>query len=77
MRLHFKYSEIAEILDISIKTVEYHMRRALTFLRKHLLRFFMFFFIRVNGESSVLLYEGKKEQREKENVKQARLEFVS
>ena len=33
---NLKYSEIAEILDISIRTVEYHMRRALKFLRKHL-----------------------------------------
>jgi len=46
---HLKYSEIAEILDISIKTVEYQMRRAFKFLRKHLLRFFLFFFIFLLG----------------------------
>ena len=33
---HLKYPEIAEILDISIKTVEYHMGRAFKFLRKYL-----------------------------------------
>jgi len=32
----FKYSEIAEILEISIKTVEAHMGRAYKFLRKRL-----------------------------------------
>ena len=33
---HLKYPEIAETLDISIKTVEYHMGRAFKFLRKYL-----------------------------------------
>jgi RNA polymerase sigma-70 factor (ECF subfamily) len=46
---HLKYPEIAETLDISIKTVEYHMRRALKFLRKHLSRVFLFFFIFFSG----------------------------
>lgn len=46
---HLKYPEIADILDISIKTVEYHMRRALKFLRKHLSRFFPVFFIFLSG----------------------------
>jgi RNA polymerase sigma-70 factor (ECF subfamily) len=38
-----KYPEIAAALDISIKSVEYQMRRALKFLRKHLSRFYMIF----------------------------------
>ena len=46
---HLKYPEIAETLHISIKTVEDHMRRALKFLRKHLSRFFLFFFIFFSG----------------------------
>ena len=46
---NLKYPEIADILDISIRTVEYHMRRALKFLSKHLSRFFLFFFIFLSG----------------------------
>ncbi len=37
---HLTYREIAEILEISIKTVETHMGRALKYLRKRLADFF-------------------------------------
>lgn len=41
---NLKYSEIAEIQDISIRTVESHIVRALKFLRERIFKFFTVFF---------------------------------
>lgn len=42
------YKEISEYLDISIKTVETHMRRSLNILRKRLSQFIPFYYIIIN-----------------------------
>ena len=44
---NLKYSEIAEILNISIGTVETHMVRALKFLRKRLAVFLSIFTLKI------------------------------
>lgn len=41
---NLKYSEIAEIQNISIRTVESHIVRALKFLRERIFKFFLVFF---------------------------------
>jgi RNA polymerase sigma-70 factor, ECF subfamily len=38
-------SEIAEELSISVKTVEYHMTRAISFLKKEMEKYFIFLFL--------------------------------
>lgn len=45
---HLKYDEIAQELKISVKTVEYHMSKAFSFLRKEMRGFYVLIYLILN-----------------------------